>query len=198
MRIGLRTWAPWFAGLRVARGLHVGASMEQQDKPRVRYAIQAVHDAVKRGALVRGPCEICGTAIGVHGHHDDYLDPLAVRWLCSSCHRRHHLRCGPGDNDCIQPPPPEQPTPVDLAVVSPGELCHGDQYIICRMHCKLRASECVRRMTIVGGGWTDGFAFGRVEQRHEGPRPECQRCGTGLAVAAVLARGQNVGGATRC
>lgn len=41
--------------------------------------------AVVSGAIVRGPCEACGTH-PAEGHHDDYARPLAVRWLC----KRHH------------------------------------------------------------------------------------------------------------
>lgn len=46
----------------------------------------AVRDALRTGVLVKGPCEVCGDH-KVEGHHDDYLLPLDVRWLC----RRHHL-----------------------------------------------------------------------------------------------------------
>jgi hypothetical protein len=44
--------------------------------------------AVKRGTLVRGPCEQAGHGCGgqVQAHHDDYSQPLRVRWLC----KRHH------------------------------------------------------------------------------------------------------------
>jgi len=45
--------------------------------------------AIKDGSLVRQPCEACGER-KVVAHHDDYGNPLAVRWLCYSCHRRHH------------------------------------------------------------------------------------------------------------
>lgn len=41
--------------------------------------------ALRRGALVRQPCEVCGAAAEMH--HDDYTKPTAVRWLC----RAHHL-----------------------------------------------------------------------------------------------------------
>lgn len=160
-----------------------------QDKPRVRYAVQMVRKAIGRGGLVRGPCEVCGTTIGVHGHHDDYQDPLVVRWLCSSCHRLHHMKYGHGDNDCIQPLLAAHTEPLEFDVVSPSELCHGDQYIMCRMHCKLRASECVRRMAHrPDSGQPIGFTFSRSVRCSVGARPECQRCGTGLAVAAMLAR----------
>lgn len=61
-----------------------------------RRARWAVHNAVVRGELERpDACEQCGhvgrSTRDIHGHHDDYSKPLDVRWLCSSCHKRHHL-----------------------------------------------------------------------------------------------------------
>jgi len=48
---------------------------------------RAANLAIGRGDLERGPCEVCGTAEHIHGHHEDYSRPLHVRWLC----RLHHL-----------------------------------------------------------------------------------------------------------
>jgi hypothetical protein len=52
--------------------------------------------AISNGSVKRGDtCESCGFRPRdrslVHGHHDDYSKPLEVRWLCASCHKRHHL-----------------------------------------------------------------------------------------------------------
>nr|AEI89645.1 hypothetical conserved protein [Sinorhizobium fredii GR64] len=52
----------------------------------------AVQRAVKAGELEKQTCEVCGIEM-VDAHHDQYDDPLKVRWLC----RRHHTRlhhCG--------------------------------------------------------------------------------------------------------
>jgi len=38
---------------------------------------------------LREPCERCGSE-KAEKHHDDYRLPLAVRWLCRSCHLERH------------------------------------------------------------------------------------------------------------
>ena len=45
--------------------------------------------AVKRGKMHKQPCEICGKP-NTHGHHDDYTQPLTVRWLCAKHHKEAH------------------------------------------------------------------------------------------------------------
>lgn len=45
-----------------------------------------MRNAIRRGTLVRCPCEVCASD-RVEGHHDDYSSPLVVRWLC----KKHHL-----------------------------------------------------------------------------------------------------------
>jgi len=52
----------------------------------------AVAHAKKMGRLIVEPCETCGSTENVDAHHDDYTKPLDVRWLCKSCHRRHHAK----------------------------------------------------------------------------------------------------------
>ena len=44
---------------------------------------------VKMGNIQKLPCEVCGNLI-VHGHHDDYTQPLKVRWLCHQHHIEFH------------------------------------------------------------------------------------------------------------
>ena len=58
--------------------------------PDKRLAHRAVQAAVESGALIPGPCESCSAESPIHAHHDDYSKPLDIRWLCISCHRRHH------------------------------------------------------------------------------------------------------------
>ena len=36
------------------------------------------------------PCEVCGTKKKIHRHHDNYLKPLEVRFLCPLHHVRYH------------------------------------------------------------------------------------------------------------
>lgn len=53
--------------------------------------------AIKCGNLKSEPCEICGEN-KAHAHHDDYDNPLDVRWLCSKHHNEWHRINGEGKN----------------------------------------------------------------------------------------------------
>lgn len=45
--------------------------------------------AIKSGKLKKLPCSSCGEK-KTEAHHDDYLKPLDVRWLCVRCHSTLH------------------------------------------------------------------------------------------------------------
>lgn len=47
-------------------------------------------NAVRKGILVKKPCEVCGVNKS-HGHHEDYDRPLDVIWLCSRHHSDRHI-----------------------------------------------------------------------------------------------------------
>lgn len=50
-----------------------------------------VYRAVRDGKLSRGTCEVCGSS-EVQAHHDDYTQPLNVRWLCRIHHSELHAK----------------------------------------------------------------------------------------------------------
>ena len=54
-------------------------------------------NAIRDGKLEKKPCEVCGSA-QVHAHHDDYMKPLEVRWLCPAHHKQWHDENGEGKN----------------------------------------------------------------------------------------------------
>lgn len=54
-------------------------------------AHRVVKNAIRRGRLVRLPCEVCGAA-KAQAHHDDYSKPLDIRWLCRAHHMEHHRK----------------------------------------------------------------------------------------------------------
>jgi hypothetical protein len=58
------------------------------DKRRVK-CHNAVARAVKKGILVKLPCERCQDTKSV-AHHEDYDKPLDVMWLCQICHTQRH------------------------------------------------------------------------------------------------------------
>lgn len=62
-------------------------------------AYYAVFRALKSGVLVRpSACSRCPSSKPIDAHHDDYSAPLAVRWLCRSCHMKWHRAHGKGLN----------------------------------------------------------------------------------------------------
>lgn len=70
-----------------------------QKKYRERYpnkynAHRKVYNHLRSGNLFKEPCEVCGSEKKIHAHHDDYLKPLNVRWLCSAHHSQWHAENG--------------------------------------------------------------------------------------------------------
>lgn len=62
-------------------------------------AHKAVSEAKRKGKIVKKDnCEKCNSDFAVIAHHDDYLKPLDIRWLCQACHMQWHVANGPGRN----------------------------------------------------------------------------------------------------
>jgi len=62
--------------------------------------------AVARGEISRpSECSDCGCDGLIHGHHDDYRQPLVVVWLCPLCHatRHRHERVAPRPAASVKP-----------------------------------------------------------------------------------------------
>lgn len=56
-------------------------------------ARKIVKSALYLKKLRVGPCEITGDCKGlIHAHHEDYMKPLQVRWLCARHHTQEHAR----------------------------------------------------------------------------------------------------------
>lgn len=49
---------------------------------------------IRRGLLIKYPCEFCDATERVEAHHRDYNKPYEVMWLCFACHRAHHKTLG--------------------------------------------------------------------------------------------------------
>lgn len=62
----------------------------QHQQPNKVKAHRAVNDAIRYGKLKSLPCQNCGLTVGIRAHHDDYLKPLEVRWLCPKHHAEWH------------------------------------------------------------------------------------------------------------
>lgn len=60
-----------------------------------RAAQRLVARAIHMGDLVRSACEVCGNS-RTDAHHEDYDQPLSVRWLCRKHHAQRHVERGDG------------------------------------------------------------------------------------------------------
>lgn len=56
-----------------------------------------IGNMIRSGKLIRQSCEECGE-LKTHAHHDDYLKPFNVRWLCAAHHSQWHIINGEGKN----------------------------------------------------------------------------------------------------
>jgi len=68
------------------------SSAKYRDKyPNARKAQQQFGNALRSGRVEKQYiCSVCDSDRIVEGHHDDYCEPLNVRWLCSTCHNKWH------------------------------------------------------------------------------------------------------------
>jgi ribosomal protein S27AE len=77
---------------------HVRACKKWVERNTVKRAANViVGNAIRDGRLTKKPCEKCGET-KVHGHHDDYAQPMTVRWLCAKHHQEWHDSNGEGAN----------------------------------------------------------------------------------------------------
>ena len=73
---------------RIAATVATTRAWRSEDSRRQK-AHTAVAKALRKGELLRQPCEMCGEVKSV-AHHDDYDFPLDVMWLCQPCHKQRH------------------------------------------------------------------------------------------------------------
>lgn len=45
---------------------------------------------IRRGLLIKQPCEVCHITEKVEAHHKDYNKPYDITWLCFKHHRELH------------------------------------------------------------------------------------------------------------
>lgn len=64
----------------------------RQEHPDRVSASLKLRNAVSKGEIVKPKlCQDCKLEKRLCGHHEDYLKPLKVVWLCNSCHKLRHL-----------------------------------------------------------------------------------------------------------
>ena len=62
-----------------------------EKNPQKRIARSAVSNAIRSGKLTRPDKCACGNP-NPQAHHEDYLKPLEVSWLCVTCHGHFHRK----------------------------------------------------------------------------------------------------------
>lgn len=65
-----------------------------KNNPTKRRAHRLVENGLRNGSILKGTecceCHTPATEKRVIAHHDDYAQPLAIRWMCDKCHRAWH------------------------------------------------------------------------------------------------------------
>lgn len=69
----------------------VAEPLSEDEKLMRKAARDYLNSLIRQGYIQRNDCEVCGSKEKVEAHHDDYLRPLDVRWLCRIHHDEHHL-----------------------------------------------------------------------------------------------------------
>ncbi len=71
-----------------------GGEQEYKQRPEVKkrkLAIARANQKKRSGKITPRPCGVCG-ASNSQMHHDNYDNPLTVRWLCPLHHTEEHLK----------------------------------------------------------------------------------------------------------
>lgn len=57
-----------------------------------KYKARTILNSSLRKGLISKPqhCSICRSEKKLSAHHNDYLKPLDVIWMCYTCHTKHH------------------------------------------------------------------------------------------------------------
>lgn len=73
------------------RGLQTAKWVNKSNNRLKKRAHQMVFREIKKGKLLKEPCEVCKKSnTRIEAHHEDYSKPLDVRWLCTLHHVKIH------------------------------------------------------------------------------------------------------------
>lgn len=87
-------YSAWYAknGRKRSGGYSAQIMEWRRQNPEKVAAHKIVAAALKGRQIINpGKCSTCGKISNyLDAHHEDYLKPLNIRWLCISCHRKTH------------------------------------------------------------------------------------------------------------
>jgi ribosomal protein S27AE len=79
---------PHFLAKKLEGWRRYASKPDNQEKIRARNKVKHL---CRVGKMQRGDCEACGKP-NAEAHHEDYSQPLNVRWFCRKCHSLEHKR----------------------------------------------------------------------------------------------------------
>lgn len=140
--------------------------------PQRRKVYNDFHAALSAGRVVKpATCEGCGKSPVGHdvldAHHDDYSRPLDVRWLCRSCHVRHHdaLRAAAGTGRQRADGAAKQPRPITNA---DGSRAYCQKPMACIAGKRGRCRLCQGNEAAIVAYHDDGKHYLRETAAHFG------------------------------